>query len=333
MKKLPRKSLPFQDLANLYLQLSRLENSGISTERAMILLIDESDKNSEISKRARIALNYLKRGKSLSEAGKRAGLFMGLDVALINVAEESGTNEKVFQQLAQFYEAKARQKRQIKSRLFLPMLILVLGVFIQAVPALILGKITFISYLSATLGILLQLALFVFILLHLSSWFRHGFLRSFRHLWDKIEINAPYFGHWFVRRNLRNFLQSLGLMLEAGLPILEALPKAFQVVENTHLCQRLQTISIRLHKGDTFAEALSQVAEFSTVAHQLISTGEHAGSLDNMLRHYVKLESEAIALHDEMLAAWLPRIIYGSVIAMMAYSILSIGMSSIPEDL
>jgi type II secretory pathway component PulF len=66
MKKSPRKSLAFQDLAILYLQLSRLENSGIPTERAMMLLIDESDKGSEISKRARMALNYLKRGKSLS---------------------------------------------------------------------------------------------------------------------------------------------------------------------------------------------------------------------------------------------------------------------------
>ena len=334
MKKSPRKSLPFQDLAILYLQLSRLEKSGIPTERAMKLLIDEGDEGSEISKRARMALNYLKRGKPLSEAGKRAGLFIGLDAALIEVAEESGTYGKVFQQLAQFYEEKARQKRQIKSRLFLPLIILVLALFIQPVPALISGKMTFISYLSATLGIFLQLALFVFILLHLSSWFRHGFLRSFRHLWDKIEINAPYFGYWFMRQNLRNFMQSLGLMLEAGLPILEALPKAFQVVENTQLRQRLQTISTRLHKGDTFAEALSQVAGVGSVARQLISTGEQAGSLADILRHYVKLESEAIALHDDMLATWLPRIIYGGVVAMIAYSLLSTGslMSPIPEE-
>jgi general secretion pathway protein F len=334
MKKTSRKSLSFQDLAILYLQLSRLEKSGIPTERAMILLIDEGDEGSEISKRARMALNYLKRGKPLSEAGKRAGLFIGLDAALIEVAEESGTYGKVFQQLAQYYEDKARQKRQIKSRLFLPLIIFVLALFIQPVPALISGKITFISYLSATLGIFLQLALFVFILLHLSSWFRYGFLRSFRHLWDKIEINAPYFGYWFMRQNLRNFMQSLGLMLEAGLPILEALPKALQVVENTQLRQRLQTISTRLHKGDTFAEALSQVAGVGSVARQLISTGEQTGSLANILFHYVKLESEAIALHDDMLAAWFPRIIYGGVVAMIAYGILSTGslMSPIPED-
>lgn len=334
MKKSSKKPLPFQDLAILYLQLSRLEKSGIPTERVMKLLIEESDEGSEIGKRARMALNYLKRGKSLSEAGKRAGLFIGLDAALIEVAEESGTYGKVFQQLAQFYEEKARQKQQIKSRLLLPLSILVLAMFIQPVPALVSGKITFINYLSATLGILLQLALFVFIVLHLSSWFQHGFLRSFRHLWDKIEINVPYFSHWLVRRNLRNFMQSLGLMLEAGLPILEALPKAFQAVENTQLRQRLQTINTRLRKGDTFAEALSQVAGVGSVARQLILTGEQAGSLADILLHYVKLETEAIALHDEMLVAWLPRIIYGGVIAMIAYSLLSTGslMSPIPEE-
>jgi len=37
---------------------------------------------------------------------------------------------------------------------------------------------------------------------------------------------------------MRDFVQSLGLMMQAGLPILEALPKAYQVIENAILRQQ-----------------------------------------------------------------------------------------------
>jgi len=138
-KKSQHKPLPAQELANIYLQLALLEDSGIPTLNAMTMLVKGGG---ESSRRATMALNYLKRGKPLSEAGVRAGLFVGLDVALVKVAEASGTNAEVFRQMAQFYEEKARQRRQIKSRLFLPVTVLLLAVFIQPVPALILEKIT-----------------------------------------------------------------------------------------------------------------------------------------------------------------------------------------------
>ena len=328
-KKSQHKPLPAQELANIYLQLALLEDSGIPTLNAMTMLVKGGG---ESSRRATMALNYLKRGKPLSEAGVRAGLFVGLDVALVKVAEASGTNAEVFRQMAQFYEEKARQRRQIKSRLFLPVTVLLLAVFIQPVPALILEKITILDYLGTTVGFIVQLALLVFVLMRLPRWLRHGFLRPFGGLWDKIEMNTPYFGRWYVRQSLRDFMRALGLMLQAGLPILEALPKGYEVVENTILRRRLQKISTRLHKGDTFAEAFSLVPRIDPVAAQLILTGEHAGSLADMLLHYVKFESEAITMHNDMLAAWIPRLVYASVAAMMIYSlILSVGSLMPPE--
>lgn len=331
-KKSKHKPLPPQDAANLYLQLARLEKSGIPIEKAMTLLIQAKD---ESGQRAKVALNYLKRGKSLAEAGAKAGLFVGLDAALVKVAEAGGTNAEVFRQLAQFYEEKAQQIRQIKSHLFLPITVLFLAIFIQPVSALILGKITLLGYLGATIGLILQLALLVFILLRLPRWLRYGWLQPFVGLWDKIQISTPYFGRWYVRRSLRDFMRSLGMMLQAGLPILEALPKAYEVVENTILRKRLQKISTRLRAGDIFAEAFLQVEGIDSVAHGFVSTGEHAGSLANMMLHFVKLESETLAMHNKMLAAWIPRIVYAGVVAWIAYGILSAGslMSQMPEGL
>jgi general secretion pathway protein F len=289
----------------------------------------------ETGKRARVALNHLKRGKSLSVAGLQSGLFMGLDAALIEAADAGGIYASVFRQLAQFYEEKARNLRKIKSRLFLPLTVLLLAVFIQPVPALISGKIDILSYLFSTVGLIIQFALVVFVVWRLPYWV--GFLKPFgiSLLLDKVAISIPYFGGWVVRRNIRDFLQSLGLMLQAGLPILEALPKAYEVVENPILRRRLQKIIILLKKGEPFAAALSQVDGVNPAAVQLISTGEHAGSLGDMMLHYVKFESEEISLHNEVLADWIPRFVYTLIVVWIAYGILSGGalMSPVPEDL
>jgi general secretion pathway protein F len=332
MPKKSHKPLPPQDLANLYLQLGRLEESGIPVHKAMTLIVQDGG---ETGQRARIALNYLKRGKPLSEAGAKAGLFIGLDVALVKVGEAGGTLAEVFRQLAKFYEEKARQMRQIKSHLFFPITILLLAIFIQPIPTLISGKMTIISYLGATVGLIAQLGILAFIVLHLPRWFRHGFLRPFGGLWDKIQMNLPYLGRWTVRQSVCDFIQALGLMLQAGLPILEALPKAYEVIENTILRKQLQKITPRLRAGDSFADAFSQVEGVSFLATQLILTGEHAGSLAEMMFRYVKIESETITLHNKMLAAWIPRIVYAGITAWIAYSILSAGplMSPIPEDI
>jgi len=310
-----RKSLPTQDLAKLYLQLSRLEASGIPIQQAMAMM-DQG----ETGKRAQVALTYLKRGKPLSEAGARAGLFVGLDATLVKVAEAGGILAEIFRQLAQFYEEKARQARQVKSRLILPVTVLLLAIFIQPFPALFLGKITIGGYLIATVGLIVKLALIIFVFLH---------------FWDRLEMKVPYFGRWYVRRRMRDFVQSLGLMLQAGLPILEALPKAFQLVENVSLRQRLELISRSLQKGETFAQAFSQVEGINPLAIQLVFTGEEAGRLADMMLHYAKLESEEIAMHNEMLAEWIPRIVYAGIAIWIAYGILSAGapMSVVPEDI
>jgi len=299
--------LPPQDLANIYLQLARLEKAGMPIINALELLT-----TGEAGKRAELTLKHLKRGKPLSEAGAKAGLFIGIDVTLIRVAEASGKSAEIFQQLAQFYEDKAKLTRQIKSKLILPVVVLLLAIFIQPFPDLFLGRITIVDYLLETVGLAILFAGVFFI-------------------WFKLKI--PYFSKWQKRRNILNFIQALGLMLQAGLPILEALPKAYQVVEDNNLCQRLRKISVYLRTGDSFADAFAKL-RLSEVANQFILTGEHSGSLAKMLLHYAKLESEDIALHDKMLASWIPRIVYAFVVMWIVYGIFSgIPIASIPDDI
>jgi type II secretory pathway component PulF len=320
VKKSPKKPLPPSELAQLYLQLERLQTAGIPMQESITTL---TQSQGEMSQRAQVTLTYLRRGKSLAEAGRRAGLFVGLDATLIQIAESGGIYTEVFHQLAQSYEEQARYQQQIKSRLTLPIIMLLLAIVIKPLPNLISGHLTLSGYLSVTVGFIMQLGLLSWIIWHLPQWLRHRFFKpiGLGILWDKFQLSVPYWNRWYVRRTLRNFMRSLGLMLQAGLPILEALPKASEIVDNFIIRQHLQQIIIHLQQGQTFAEAILVVKEIDPVAIQLVTTGEQSGSLAEMMLHYAKLESEAIAIYNEMLAAWLPRLAYILVTLWIVYGL------------
>lgn len=320
VKKSPKKPLSSSELAQLYLQLERLQVAGIPIPESITTLVQNQG---EMSQRAKATLTYLRRGKSLAEAGQRAGLFVGLDATLIQIAESGGIYTEVFHQLAQSYEEQARYQQQIKSRLTWPLIILLLAIIIQPLPGLVLGPITLGGYLRMTVGLIMQLGLLSWIIWHLPQWLHHRCFQplSLGILWDKLQLIIPYWNRWYIRRTVRNFMRSLGLMLQAGLPILEALPKAYEIVDNLIIRRHLQQIIIHLQQGRTFAEAILAVTEINHVAIQLVTTGEQSGSLAEMMLHYAKLESEAIAIHNEMLAAWLPRLAYILVILWVGYGL------------
>ena len=329
-KKSCYKALSSQKLANLYTRLAKSEEAGIPLQKTITIIMQDGD---VVGERVINTFKYIKSGKSLAEAGVRAGLFVGIDAALVKVAEASGTNATVFHQLAQFYYGKAKFARQVKSQLILPLTILLVSIFIQPIPALLLGTITIMEYVVATLGLIFTGVILIFGLLRLPQWVRRGFLRPMRNLWDKLAITTPFFGQWYIRRSLRNFMQSLGLMVQAGLPILEALPLANEVVENLIIRKRLQKISSRLRAGDSFADAFSQVREINTLASQLIISGEHSGSLAEMMLHYAKLESDDIAMHEQALATWIPRLIYFGIMLWIAYGIVNSATSMMPNNI
>ncbi|WP_163835244.1 type II secretion system F family protein [Spartinivicinus ruber] len=315
--------LSHQQRAHLFIQLSRLEQSGLSMEHAINLLIQGND---QVAQRASLALKDIKRGQPLSTAGKRAGLLTERDAYLIAVAEAGGVHTAIFRQLAEIYQTSASQLKQIKSRLVFPVIILICAVFIRQFPALFQGNITLFAYITGNLLLLGQLGAIAYIGWRLPYWIRHGFLGALKGEWDKFTIHFPYFGNWYERVQTRDFIQALGLLLQAGLPIMEAVPKAYRFIENQMLRQQFEAIQQSLQAGNNFTEAFSSLENTAPTIAQLISTGEHAGDLSGMLLHCAKMETEQIHLYTSMITEWVPRLVYVLIAVWMAYSIIKGGL-------
>jgi len=308
--------------AQLYHQFRQLEAAGMPFQTILTQL---AQAQSPYGHRAKRALAYFNQGKSLPEAGIKAGLFMGLDAGLMKAAELGGIYTQVLQQLEDLYTQKARNQRRITTRLGVPLLILILALIIQPLPALISGSLSLTSYFATTIGLMITVGVLLLILWRLPYWARYGFLQptGLGLLLDSLEVKLPYWRHWHTRRYMRHFMHAFGLMLQAGLPLIEALMQAAQLVENARLRRQLRHIPAYLQRGYEITEALAQLPGINPQTLQLIHTGEHSGSLAEMVLRYAQLEAEVIEAHNQMLIEWLPRLLYLLIALWIAWGLVN----------
>ena len=309
-------------LADLYMQLARMEEAGISHAQAFNILIETGN---PLSTSLHKTVRYLQSGRPIAESGYRAGLFSQLDRELIAAGEFSGKLGDIYRQLARYYGDKARHIRKIKSNLIFPLSILLLALLIQPIPALFVGSITAMEYILGSFGMFTYLMLLMYITWRLPYWLTEGRLRflGLRQIIFQLQLTLPLIAPWIIRRQVKEFLLILGLMLDAGVPMLEALPKAADTVKNAILAERISKANHAIQSGSNLTAALGQIKEFKPTTLQIIAIGEQSGKLATNLLHFARLEAEAISLQEEMLAEWLPRLIYTAITVWMAYSIIA----------
>lgn len=313
----PYLPLSAEKQANLFLQLAQLEKVGLPADKAFGLIAD-SDK--ALKSRLYFIQRQLQAGKSIAEAGFKSGLFNEMQRALLHAAESGGTLATVYKRLADNYAAHALRLRKIKSRCYYPAILLSISFFLQPLPALVGGSINGTEYLQLSLGRLLAILFLVSFVLSLPTILNKIGLKA---LVDQLQLQLPLFSKWFVRRQLNDFYLNLSLLLGAGLAFAEALPKVVASIPNSALQARFSSALKHLNSGDSVTEILSTVTDIrGSTTLQVIGSSEHSGRLASGLQHIAQLEADDLNLQDEMLAEWLPRLVYAGVVIWIAKSLI-----------
>jgi general secretion pathway protein F len=307
--------LPFRTRAELFLQLAQMEKAGLPFDRALAVLSLPTPFLGRIE-----ALRALTaQGVELASAGEKSGLFTLLESRLIHAATNAGSPANTYQRLADYYTERARQLATMKSRLMLPAAVFLLALLIQPLPALIQGSLSAAGYAWHVSKPILLIAVSIWGVRALAGADARGSRRSFyQHL--------PLYGPIFVRQNLRDVFESLGLMLEAGVPMAEALPTAVATAKDGDIRRELVKIRPRVAKGVSLTDALQGVGYIRDERLvQFIRTGEASGKLPELLLRHTRMETDSINSSLEQLAMWAPRVVYGIVLLWMAYGVLTGG--------
>ena len=301
---MPSTSLPPLSLhtrAELYTQLAALENAGLPALKAFATIKLARD----VQPRLVQVQALLARRGDIALAGERSGLFTKLDARLIQVALNAGSPGRMYQRLADVYTLRAAQAATVKSRLMLPAFILLAALFIGPLPSLVNGAIGLGGYVWQVVRPLLAIAALYFI-------------------GCQLQARLPVLSALQARRKQRDFFESLALMLEAGISMLEALPAALETIDDEKMRGEFAGIAPQVAKGATLAQALARQPDLRS-GHlvSFVETGESSGTLPEMLFRHTALETDSINGAYEQLAVWAPRFIYGLVVLWMTYSLIS----------
>ena len=324
--------LKFNLRAHLFKQLWAMEEAGIPIDKALGL--------TQLPSRAQLRVAAVRRccskGLGLPEAGLKSGLFTPFEASLLHAAFSAGNLAHAYRRLSDHYTRRAAHVAAMKSRMMLPLAMVAIAVFAQPLPSLVAGTLSPGGYLIGCLLRLITLGGAVYLFTELPHRLQSGSLAAMTIPLDRVLRAVPLFGSMFVRRSVRDCFESLALLLEAGVPILEALPLSLDAIRSHAIKQRLSQIKPRIEGGASFAQAVGEISFAGrTQAYATILAGEASGALPEVLFRYSEGETAALNQFDDLVALWSPRIVYTLATLWIGYGILNSGafMPSLPPDL
>lgn len=103
-------------------------------------------------------------------------------------------------------------------------------------------------------------------------------------LWDRIQLKLPILGNMFRKFYLARFADSLSVLIQGGLPIVQALEITAQVVRNKVYKDILLETIEEVKKGNTISSVLKNKKEIPVMISQMVFVGEETGKLDSTLK-------------------------------------------------
>lgn len=287
-------------------QLSTLQDAGLPLLRSLQIL--ESQQKPGLMKNILTGVcEEVEGGSSLSESmGKFPKAFDHLFVKMVNAGEIGGVLDLILQRLSEFMEKSQRLKRRIKSAMIYPVVVVVIAALILT--GIMLFIIPKFEEIFADFGVELPwltqmlidtsrwvagnrpgqgIAGFWFILIGLPALFI-GFklikkTPPGRATLDVLLLWTPIFGKLIRKTTIARFTRTLGTLIGAGVPILEAVTITAETSGNYVFEKALKKVHDSIREGESFAGPLRESKTCDAIVVNMIDVGEETGDMDAML--------------------------------------------------
>ena len=156
--------------------------------------------------------------------------------------------------------------------------------------------------------------LVIFVIFLISKTQRGGFVI------DTIKLKLPVFGTLIDQSILNKFCKTFGILIGAGVPVLEAMALLKRVVGNKVYEKAVADASNYIRDGYNISSALRRTEMFPSILLQLASTGEETGEIDDLLDRaadYYHKQVDALVERMTTLIEPLLILLVGGVIALM----------------
>ncbi|MCH7541899.1 type II secretion system F family protein [Patescibacteria group bacterium] len=326
-------------LAQFTRQLATMVTSGLPLTDSLVVL----QKQTEHKKMQEIIgelTSDIQSGSTFASAISKHDEFSTAYVNVIKAGEASGTLDQVLLKLSDNLEKEREFQGKIKGALIYPIVIFVAMTFVAAI--ILIFVVPKLSEVYVDLGIALPLPtrILIFIsefavrfwwLMIISGVGASIAFRRYRKtpegalVIDRILMKIPVFGKLNRDTSLTEFTRTLGILVGAGVPILESLRIAGSTATMAVHREAANKVATLVEKGTTLSKALERFEEFPPIIPQMASVGEETGKMDEVLgkvAHFFELEVEQQVKNLTTALEPIIMIVLGVLVGLLMVSIL-----------
>lgn len=297
LKTLFEKPIDLRTVVLFTKQLSVLLKSAVPLLQAMELLIEQFEGGFR-----RILIRVkdgLKSGQPFAkELSRYPKVFSNIYIQLVRAGEASGKLDIILMRLTEYLEKSEETRKKVKKAMSYPLIMLsfsiliVVGLLVVLVPKLK----TMFESMNKELPLPTQILIFT------SDFFTNNFMMlgimliasvvlflywkstpSGKYKFDELLLRFPMTAYFSRTKAVVQFSKTLGMLLESGVNLSEALDIVCNIVDNTVLVKQLNLARDKIIKEGKISKYLRETGIFPNIASYMISTGEQSGKLAEML--------------------------------------------------
>lgn len=335
-----KKKLKNADFVMFLRQFATLIDAGITISECVKTMAQQVT-NLELKEALEDIDQQIERGERLSIAASRhEKIFPELLIHMMEAGEASGRLDEILMNMATYYEKQYKNKRKLVSSLMYPSAVSVVAILMTAfilvyvVPRFANMFTSLDTEIPAYTQFILDVSAFL-----QSYWWLIGLLvagvvfgvkyglknEAFAYKVDEWLLKIPLVGNLLHKSAIVRMTHSLSLLINASIPILQALEIAEKVVPNRVIKGILPGMRKTLVSGGEMSREMMQHPIFPPLLVQMVQVGEKTGGLDRMLEKVSTFYEEEVddlsarfgSLVEPVLIVFLAVVVGGIVLAII----------------
>ncbi len=297
--KLRAKKVPLEPYIASLRQVSTMLNAGLPITTCLEDAIQTTE-HKRLNSIYTIVLREVESGLNLSSAFKEFEDEVGaISIAMLDLGEKTGTLDESIDKLADILQEVYDNRMKLKKATRYPtVVIFVMIVAFSFVITLVVPqfqsmfaeyntKLPFPTILLLWIEhAIVNYGLFVLVgAVAISMVLSMAYKRSqkFKLNFDRYMLKVYIVGKVIYLSMIGRFIYVFDRLSASGIPMIDALGTAIDIVENSYLRQRLSGIIEAIEEGKSLKEGFEDTKQFESMIIQMISAGESSGSLSKML--------------------------------------------------
>jgi len=292
--------VPRKQLVTFTRQLSTLQDAGLPILRSLQIL-EQQFKPGLLKAIVGGVADEVEGGGTLSDAmSKFPKAFDKLYTNMINAGEIGGVLDLILTRLADFMEKAAKLKKKVLGAMIYPAVVITIACgVVSMIMIVVIPKFTTIF---ASFGA--KLPPVTMVLLNFATWFGPGYGWAYlvvspiaitliiklirlsqggKYAIDAIQLKIPIWGGILGKTSIARFTRTLGTLISAGVPILDALNITKETCGNEVYSRALNKVHDAIREGESMADPLRAAKVCDALVVNMIDVGEETGDLDKML--------------------------------------------------